>query len=350
MIINSNRLIKEKTKNDILSINKLNAKIKYNRSAKANMLFEELLLLWLNNNKLKIKCTTYVKYYQVIINHIIPELGKYKIKKIDSYLINLFLDSKMSNGRLDGKGGLSAGSIKMMIYIIKSAFSFALEKDLLKNSLGKIVSPVCEKPSIDVFSVSEQHIFERYLTDDMDESKLGVLIALNTGLRIGEICGLQWSDIDFNNSTISVKRTVQRIKNVDAKDNDKKTMLIIGEPKTASSKRIVPIPSYLIDYICRFYEMRKSKFILSGKSHDFLDPRTLQYRYYEYLNDCNIRHLNFHVLRHTFATRCIEVGIDMKTLSEILGHSDTAITMSIYVHSSLELKKSKIELLSSIHE
>lgn len=350
IISTDNRLIKNNSNNDILSIKNLDVKIKCNRPIKTNMLFEELLLLWLDNNKIKLKHTTYVKYYEVIINHLIPKLGKFKIKKIDANLINSFLEKKLSNGRLDGKGGLSTGSVKMMIYIIKSAFSFALEKDLIKKSLGKIASPPSDRAVVEVFSISEQMTLEKYLTHDMDESKLGVLIALNTGLRIGEICGLKWEDIDFNESTISIKRTVQRIKNINAMEDAPRTMLVVGEPKTVFSRRIVPISSYLIEYIHHFYEIRKSEFILSGNSHEFLDPRTYQYRYNEYLHDCNIRHLNFHALRHTFATRCIEVGVDMKTLSEMLGHSNASITMNIYVHSSLELKRSQIELLSSIHE
>lgn len=314
-----------------------------------DILFEDLLLFWLESNKIKLKQTTYVKYYDVIINHLIPELGNVKIRKIDSCFINEFLKNKLYSGRLDGNGGLSAGSIKIMIYIIKSAFNFALERNLTKKSLGKIVSPSYEKSTIDVFSISEQEKLERYLTNDMDESKLGILIALNTGLRIGEICALKWEDIDLNELTISVNHTVQRIKNIGDVDAKPKTKLIIGEPKTSSSKRIVPIQSYLIEYICHFYELRKSDFVIHGNTHDFLDPRTYQYRFEEYLKNCHIRHLNFHALRHTFATRCIEVGIDMKTLSEMLGHSNVSTTMNIYVHSSLEMKKSQIELLSTIH-
>lgn len=339
------KMYKKSLNNEMLTIKNSFNKLKHN-----SVSLDSLLLIWLENNKIKLKHTTYVKYYEVIINHIIPEIGKTKIKKIDASLINSFLERKMYYGRLDGSGGLSSGSIKTMIYIIKSAFSLAFEMNLIKRPLGKIVSPSCEHADVDVFSISEQTTLEKYLVYNIDESKLGVLLALNTGLRIGEICGLKWEDIDFNESTISVKRTVQRIKNINAEQDEPKTKLIIGEPKTASSKRIIPIPSYLMKYIYHLYENRKSEFMLSGNSHMFLDPRTYQYRYYEYLNECNIRHLNFHALRHTFATRCIEVGVDMKTLSEMLGHSNVSITMNIYVHSSLELKKSQIELLSSIHK
>lgn len=322
--------------------------IKLKRTLKNDIFFGELLLLWLSSNKIRLKPTTYVKYYDIIVSHLIPELGNKKIKKMDSLFINIFLENKLRNGRLDGKGGLSAGSIRIMIYIIKSAFEFALERNLIKKPLGRIISPAHENPKIDVFTVSEQAVLKKYLINDIDESKLGILIALNTGLRIGEICGLKWEDVNFKESTISVRRTIQRIKNMNSELAEPKTLLVAGEPKTASSKRIVPVPSFLMKYLGYFYEQKKSNFIIPGSTHEFLDPRTYQYRFHEYLKDCNLRDLNFHALRHTFATRCIEVGVDTKTLSEVLGHSNVSITLNIYVHSSLELKRTQLELLNTI--
>lgn len=322
---------------------------KIRKTFKNDISFGELLMLWLNSNKIRLKPTTYVKYYEVITNHLIPMVGKIKIKKIDSLFINIFLENKLRCGRLDGKGGLSSGSIRIMIYIIKSAFEFALERNLIKKPLGRIISPSQEKPKIDVFNISEQNILKNYLINDIDESKLGILIALNTGLRIGEICGLKWEDINFDESTINIKRTIQRVKNINAESTGPKTILIAGEPKTSSSKRSVPLPSFILKYIKYFYRQRKSDFIIPGSTYDFLDPRTYQYRFHEYLKECNLRDLNFHALRHTFATRCIEVGVDTKTLSEVLGHSNVSITLNIYVHSSLELKRTQLELLNTIH-
>ncbi len=315
-----------------------------------DMTFRSLLLQWLEDAKIKIKYATYIKYYGIISDHIIPELGKIKIKKINSNLINAFIEKKMSVRKSNGNSGLSSGSIKLMVYIIQSAFNYASEKGYVKKPLGSLTSPPGERKNIDVISRSEQLILEKFLTCDMEEFKLGVLIALNTGLRIGEICGLRWDDINFQNSTINVRRTVQRIKNINAGENEPKTFLAFGEPKTASSNRIVPISSWLLKYILPFYEKSESEYVVSNKNNDFADPRTMQYRFESYLKQCGLRHVNFHVLRHTFATRCIEAGVDTKTLSEILGHANVSITMNIYVHSSLERKKAQIELLNSIHK
>ena len=186
----------------------------------------------------------------------------------------------------------------------------------------------------------------RYLEKDMDVYKLCIIIAITTGLRVGELCGLRWENISFENHTLSVKATVQRIKNYLPAENGKKTTVIIGTPKSHSSIRTIPLTSGVVE-LCKYFKCDDEKaFILTGK-RSFAEPRILQRKLSKYYKQCGIANAHFHTLRHTFATRCIEVGFDIKTLSEILGHSNISITMNRYVHPDLDFKRKNVKKLEA---
>ena len=163
----------------------------------------------------------------------------------------------------------------------------------------------------------EQYLLQTGLTID-----LAILLCLFTGLRVGELCGLQWSDIDFENGTLSVKRTVQRIYRNGCSE------VLIGSPKSRTSVRTIPVPSFLLTLL----EKKKRQdflYLITGKSK-LAEPRTMQYRFQKILKLCGIRKVPFHLLRHTYATDCIAHGFDAKTLSELLGHADASITLNRY--------------------
>lgn len=310
--------------------------------------FREVLFLWLQNNKIKLRPQTHSKYAYLIESHIIPKIGSCKLTKLNSVVINGFLEEKSASGRLDGKGGLSASYVKTIAFIINSAIELAVSERLRQPLYSEIIKPSSKKKELEVLNIREQAILENYIITNLDSSKLGVLICLHVGLRIGEICGLKWNDFDFNNNTVHIRRTIERIKNMNREKGEPKTILVEGETKTISSDRILPVPSYLLDSLQQVMASSNSDYVIDGATHDFIDPRTYQYRFHKYLDDCKIRGINFHALRHTFATRCIEVGVDIKTLSELLGHASVNITLNTYVHSSMEMKRNQIEMLSSI--
>ena len=179
-----------------------------------------------------------------------------------------------------------------------------------------------------------------YLNEEFDRNALGIALSLHTGIRIGELCALQWKDIDLTNRTITVRKTVQRIKCYGGKN---KTKLVITEPKSASSARIIPIPDCLIVVLEKFKD-NADKYVLSGK-YSPVEPRTVQYRFASVLKKANLPSVHYHSLRHAFATNCISLGFDVKTLSEILGHSSVEITLNRYVHSSLDRKRACMDMV-----
>ena len=188
-----------------------------------------------------------------------------------------------------------------------------------------------------------QNKLENYLLQDIDETKLGVYMSLYTGMRIGEICALSWEDVDLQNRVIYVRHTVVRIRTEE--DGKVITKQIIDRPKTNASLRCIPICSSLLNVLGSYAEHSRSEYVVSNNPQ-FVLPRTYEYRYSRLLKLSNIPHINYHALRHTFATRCIESGVDVKSLSEILGHANVSITLNTYVHSSIELKREQLEKLA----
>ncbi|MBQ8475281.1 MAG: site-specific integrase, partial [Clostridia bacterium] len=208
----------------------------------------------------------------------------------------------------------------------------------------KIRKPHSDKKEPEILSLSQQKRLETKLFRDTNETKLGILISLYMGLRIGEICALKWEDVNLIDNELLVCATVVRLH--DKSTSGKITKMIIDSPKTKTSIRKIPIPPLLIPVIRSIKNVSVSPYVISRKE-TFVNPRTLEYRYKKLLEAADIPRLNYHALRHTFATRCIEVGMDMKTLSELLGHANVSTTMDIYVHSTMEQKRKQMEKLSN---
>ncbi|MBR1485871.1 MAG: site-specific integrase, partial [Synergistaceae bacterium] len=173
------------------------------------------------------------------------------------------------------------------------------------------------------------------LKKHFDLTALGILLSLFTGLRIGELCALKWSDFSFADKEFRVQRTMQRLHNLN-ENSVRKTFIEIDAPKSPCSLRKIPIPGELIKYLKSFYV--EGAFVLSGSKNKFVEPRTMENRFKSVLKKCGVEQINFHALRHSFATRCVELGFDVKSLSEILGHANVNITLNRYVHPSMKLK------------
>jgi len=307
------------------------------------LLFSDAVEQWSNYNAMKLKGGTKKKYSYLIETHILPELGAIALKDISAPMINSFLQKKLEHGRLDGKGGLSPSYVRSISLIISSVLKYATTEELCSPLKSSICKPNLNRKDLVILSLDDQKRLESHIENELSGTNVGIMISLYTGLRIGEICALNWSDINIDAKTIFVRHTISRV-NIDD-PSQRKSALILDEPKTPSSHRNVPIPSPLLEVIKRYQAISNSQFVVSETS-TFTSPRTFEYRYHKVLSLCNIEQLNFHALRHTFATRCVEAGIDIKTISEILGHSNASITLNTYVHSSIEMKKSQLEKLA----
>lgn len=334
------------TKQKLIGKKSLIQQIPGNQSAyeESNMTYSDLLAAWLVSTKLNIKESTYARYSQLINNHITPALGGYKISSITTRTIEGFVSHLLTNGRVDCQGGLSPKTVNDILTIIKSTSDYAkLNNYYLPCNLAKLSIKKKEK-EIRVFSHAEQTLLLKELLDETDYYKFGVLLSLYTGIRIGELCALQWEDIDISNSTIKIRKTLQRIQNVEKYTCTSKTRIIITEPKSDSSIRDIPMPDFITDIAKKFIKAPKA-YILSGNER-YIEPRTMQNRFKNYLKKAGIIDANFHALRHTFATRCVEVGFEIKSLSEVLGHSTVNITLNRYVHSSFAMKATNMNKLS----
>ena len=297
------------------------------------MTVRELTFEYIATIKPRLKESSEANYRLKAEKHIIPAFGDMMCVMLRANDVYSFIENKL-------KIGLSARYVADIIVLLKSVYRYASRVYGINNSLEGVVMPKRTKPEIVILSKSEQSRLMTYLKEDFDLNAFGIALSLHTGIRIGELCALQWNDIDLANRTIIVRKTVQRIKNYGGKTA---TKLVITEPKSASSVRIIPVPDCLIAILERVKDSSE-KYVLSGK-YSPVEPRTVQYRFTSILKKANLPSVHFHSLRHAFATNCVALGFDVKTLSEILGHSNVEITLNRYVHSSLERKRACMNMV-----
>lgn len=304
---------------------------------KENKSIEELAKAFLlSKTKEDLKESTLARYTFITERHIIPYFKGKIISKLTNEEINDFIKYKHTNGSLKGKA-LSPKAIKditgVLMQIIKNHCRFKVE----------IKKPGNTQTEITVFTESEYNKLKSYLSIGTDSRKLGIMLAMITGIRIGELCALKWENIDLETGVIHINNTIQRVKNIDTQAKSK-TKIIIDTPKSAMSVRTIPLPLFLQDKLSKF-KANPNTYILTN-TKKYIEPRTYQRQFKAYLSDCDIKYNNFHTLRHTFATMAISKGVDIKTLSVLLGHSDVSFTMKIYVHPNLEHKRNQIEKIA----
>ncbi len=308
----------------------------------AQPLLGDIALSWLENKQGSVKESTYACYVNMISRHILPELGMVPLTKINAGMLREFLNEKKQHGRINGSGVLSDKTISDLKSLLTQILHYAELEGLTENA-PKCPPTPCRQPVISVLSKREQAAVEREAAAEDQPFSLGILLCLYAGLRIGEVCALQWKDFDLNNETVSVRRTVMRIQNVEDPLREK-TKVIVGAPKTACSLRTIPLPDFIFSY---FMERRLSdeRYMMTGTCK-FMEPRVCLDRYKRLLRRAGVPDHTFHALRHTFATRCVENGMDLKSLSEIMGHSSVKITLQRYVHPSMDSKKEQMTKLA----
>lgn len=307
-----------------------------------NLKYEEWLDIWMEKERFFIKESTYATYTNIIENHLKPVLGKKKINNITNEDLQNFIILKLSTSKKNLEKGLALKTVKDMTVLIKNTLKTATQNKLIsfQNFQCKFPSSF-SKSHLKTFSVEEQKILFKYLINNQNSKNLGILLCLQTGLRLGEICGLQWQDINLEKSTLTICRTLQKIYIKEKNKSYSKT--IISTPKTKTSNRIIPLNIDFINLIKPFQQNKNNYFITN--STNYLKPHCYRYYYQKLLHFLNLPKLRFHSLRHTFATQAVELGIDCKIISEILGHANMNTTLNLYVHPKTEYKRKCLDLI-----
>lgn len=306
-----------------------------------NIQFKVLAEEWLQSKQPLLKQSSISKYRNILDLYVFPIFGNTYIVEISRKDIQLFSHNLLSSGGRKNKG-LSPKTVNGIISVIKCVFAYARrEKSMSLMDIEDVSVKMSQKP-LRVLSIQEQQRLNDYLYNNLSSCHLGILLSLYTGLRIGEVCALKWGDISFSEQYLIVDKTMQRVQ---IQNHQKKTKVVIQTPKSDCSIRKIPIP----DEIQRLMKPMKKEpetYILTGLSNKFVEPRSLENFFKKVVDECLITNITFHSLRHTFATRCVELGFDVKSLSEILGHSSVSITLNRYVHPSMELKLKNMNMLS----
>lgn len=306
--------------------------------------FGKLALDWMLSMKPKVKESTYIRYRNLVCCYVLEAWNDVPIQAITAVDLDEYCNRLLCSGGIHGKG-LSTKTVSDILSVIRSVLRYAQARNIPTLCTGKEVSIKQIPKRMPILSPSDQRTLCCYLMAHQSFRNMGILLCLCTGLRVGEICALRWEDVSLEEQTLCVHRTMQRLQVEQAAE--RKTEVIITTPKSLCSIRTIPIPRDMVD-VLESLSPPKQGYVLTGETDQYVEPRVMQNHFRKVLNEAGIAPINFHALRHTFATRCVEVGFDVKTLSEILGHASVSITMNRYVHPTMEMKRENMQRLSGL--
>lgn len=303
------------------------------------MKYTDWLGQWLENYiRPSVKVRTYERYKLIAELHIMEGVGNEELDALTPFVLQRFIVELLHSGNKKTGGGLSANSVNAVISVIQSSLKTAHLLGLAKEyAADKIKRPKLAEKPVECFTIAEQKQIEQAILNGKKDKLYGILLCLYSGLRIGELIALQWSDIDFTKGILTVSKSCH-----DGKDG-----LIIDEPKTATSRRTIPLPKQLMPLVKMLKKRSDSDFVVSSHGKP-VSVRSYQRSFELLLKKLGIPHRGFHSLRHTFATRAIECGMDVKTLSEILGHKNPTVTLNRYAHSLMEHKQDMMNRLGKL--
>ncbi len=298
------------------------------------MKLKKLLELWLERYmKHTIKIRTYNRYKSICDLHLIKDLGEYELEELKPNVLQDFLLKKIDDH-------YSTNTIKGIVSVLKQALRLAITLEFVdKEYCSNLKMPSSEEKEISVFTKKEQQVIESFCLNHKKRNYIGIVICLYTGIRLGELLALTWNDIDFNSNLLTINKTSYSAK------VDGKTQIIVDKPKTKKSNRVIPIPNQLVKLLRVIKKESNSKYVITTRNSGMVGNRSYQRTFKFILKKVNVPYRNFHSLRHTFATNAIELGMDVKTLAEILGHTNAMITLNRYSHSLLNYK---IEMMNKL--
>lgn len=306
------------------------------------MTFLDLAMEWLMNKSYQIKQSTINKYQAIIDKYIVFYFKDIQLTTISTVQI----EKIMRRIYEENNEQLSFNTFKGIFYVIKSVITYGIHSEYIPQIyITFSINDNKEIAEVQVLNEEQERKLVNYLMKNISNpNHLGIFLSLYTGMRLGEVCALSIKDIDFEQKVISVNKTVQRLKHA----NTRETYLSITAPKSKRSKRTIPITNFLLKILkkCELENYSKENYLISRKEIPY-EPRTLQYAFRRVMVKCGYDGFHFHCLRHTFATKCVHSGFEIKTLSEILGHSSVAFTMNRYVHSDMNEKRKQMDKLEA---
>ena len=307
--------------------------------------FEQAAKDWLAARRLFVKPSTYARYVHTLNRHILPYLGKEELQRLDAAGINVYLKMLLEQGRVDKNGGLAPKTVNDIYVIIKAVIRLAEDTYQISGRLSRHVNLHKKSRQIMILDTASRIRLESFLlSNSVDPLCTGILLCLYTGMRLGEICALKWENICLETGCIRISSTLQRIQNVET--GGPRTKIICSPPKSLAGSREIPLPGFLLEILKGQLPKSDSNLYFLTGGREFIEPRTYQNHFKYFLKQNRLPVIPFHALRHTFATRCVTAGVDVKSLSEILGHSNVQMTLNYYVHPSLEDKRRQIELIA----
>lgn len=303
------------------------------------IVFGMLARQWLVDIKPTVKESTFA-VYSYIVTHYLKALERTRAESISENMVKSFFAMLLRGSEKQGRRALSVRTVGSILTVFKAIYNYAERRHGCKNVAQAVKLPRQKAPQEKVLTETDWKRLTKCLKTDKSEIALAVAISLYTGMRLGEICALRGEDIRLDERVIQVKRSVQRVR---CSEMGQRTKLLVQSPKSEYSERKIPIPEVLLERLTeKTIRQKEKKYLFSVDGKSALEPRTLQYRFQKFLEQTKIAAINFHALRHSFATRCVERNVDLKTISEILGHGSVKITLDRYVHSSLEFKRRQI--------
>lgn len=294
------------------------------------MRYKEVLTQWLADQRTYQKYSTYTCYTNIVENHLIPHLGELETITTET-VQELALELLQSGNRRTG-GGLSQSFVRDILTVIK----------ITSPGIGEIRLPYEPPKEIEIFNQSEMVALVNHLQSSQTPRSVGILLVIHTGIRIGELCALQWSDVNLRDRTLQIRKTI--IRTYTKADGSR---LDITAPKSKSSIRTIPLNSWIC-HLMGLMQASDDCYIVTGKPKT-QEPGKYRLWYNRQLRQLGIPHRKFHCLRHTFATNCIACGCDYKSLSQLLGHANVTTTMDLYVHPQMELKRQCVEHLVGLY-
>ncbi|MDR1834932.1 MAG: site-specific integrase [Fusobacteriaceae bacterium] len=304
---------------------------------------QQTMKKWLTESRNFVRESSFQAYRNIVEQHINPRLGEYRLEEMNQRVLQDFTTKLLKNGRVDGRGGLSAKTVQNIVLVLKSGLRVVpgLEWDFRRLSFSRYAGESARKKPA-VFTEEEQRKIALLVKENLNCRTMGILFCLSTGIRIGELCAIKWEDVDLEKKTVLIRKTMQRVAKVN-RNSGNKTKILLSEPKTKNAWREIPLSTDLLELLTKL-PYRKWDYLLSG-TKKYVEPRVYRAFFTRFLKKHGIRHIKFHGLRHTFATTCVGNKIDCKVVSELLGHASVTTTFDFYVHPDLEEKRKCVENL-----